>query len=168
MARTARTAALAFCMNAVVLCSGCISVQDRESFIELKDVLKVDIDGNIIGKEKSKRLIDAFIEDCKAGCILKGNAEPRTLKALNPKPCMLASCCSCPVYVPGLAGTDTLCHACAAVRCACLNRVCREQAILRDCSVHTIWPCSGCKGWRASHGRQSKPGQSMMCSTWCA
>ena len=43
------------------------SEQDRESFIELKDVLKVDIDGNVIGKEKHKRLIDAFIEDCKAG-----------------------------------------------------------------------------------------------------
>ncbi|CAE7279014.1 unnamed protein product [Symbiodinium sp. CCMP2592] len=42
-----------------------IGGQDRESFIELKDVLKVDIDGNIIGKEKQKRLIDAFIEDCK-------------------------------------------------------------------------------------------------------
>ncbi|CAE7229598.1 unnamed protein product [Symbiodinium natans] len=42
-----------------------IGGQDRESFIELKDVLKVDIDGNIIGKEKNKRLIDAFIEDCK-------------------------------------------------------------------------------------------------------
>ena len=40
--------------------------EDRESFIELKDVLKVDIDGNVIGKEKNKRLIDAFIEDCKA------------------------------------------------------------------------------------------------------
>ena len=43
--------------------------QDRESFIELKDVLKVDIDGNVIGKEKHKRLIDAFIEDCKACCV---------------------------------------------------------------------------------------------------
>ena len=43
------------------------SEQDRESFIELKDVLKVDMDGNVIGKEKHKRLIDAFIEDCKAG-----------------------------------------------------------------------------------------------------
>jgi len=32
----------------------------------LKDVLKVDVDGNVIGKEKHKRLIDAFIEDCKA------------------------------------------------------------------------------------------------------
>eukprot|EP00437_Effrenium_voratum_P028068 CAMPEP_0181404288 /NCGR_PEP_ID=MMETSP1110-20121109/4162_1 /TAXON_ID=174948 /ORGANISM="Symbiodinium sp., Strain CCMP421" /LENGTH=189 /DNA_ID=CAMNT_0023526631 /DNA_START=51 /DNA_END=616 /DNA_ORIENTATION=- len=42
-----------------------IGGQDRESFIELKDVLKVDIDGNVIGKEKNKRLIDAFIEDCK-------------------------------------------------------------------------------------------------------
>lgn len=42
-----------------------IGGQDRESFIELKDVLKVDIDGNVIGKEKHKRLIDAFIEECK-------------------------------------------------------------------------------------------------------
>eukprot|EP00438_Fugacium_kawagutii_P017377 Skav201557 [mRNA] locus=scaffold1616:320852:321515:+ [translate_table: standard] len=40
--------------------------KDRESFIELKDVLKVDVEGNVIGKEKHKRLIDAFIEDCKA------------------------------------------------------------------------------------------------------
>lgn len=44
-----------------------IGGQDRESYIELKDVLKVDLDGNIIGKEKHKRLIDAFIEDCKVG-----------------------------------------------------------------------------------------------------
>ena len=28
--------------------------------------MKVDVDGNVIGKEKHKRLIDAFIEDCKA------------------------------------------------------------------------------------------------------
>ena len=46
--------------------------QDRESFIELKDVLKVDIDGNVIGKEKHKRLIDAFIEDCKAHSLHRG------------------------------------------------------------------------------------------------
>ena len=50
-------------------CPFCIALEDRESFIELKDVLKVDIDGNIIGKEKQKRLIDAFIEDCKAMCL---------------------------------------------------------------------------------------------------
>eukprot|EP00441_Pelagodinium_beii_P038525 CAMPEP_0197633070 /NCGR_PEP_ID=MMETSP1338-20131121/9517_1 /TAXON_ID=43686 ORGANISM="Pelagodinium beii, Strain RCC1491" /NCGR_SAMPLE_ID=MMETSP1338 /ASSEMBLY_ACC=CAM_ASM_000754 /LENGTH=208 /DNA_ID=CAMNT_0043204659 /DNA_START=49 /DNA_END=672 /DNA_ORIENTATION=- len=42
-----------------------IGGQDRESWIELKEVLKVDEDGNVLAKEKNKRLIDAFIEECK-------------------------------------------------------------------------------------------------------
>eukprot|EP00441_Pelagodinium_beii_P036722 CAMPEP_0197628816 /NCGR_PEP_ID=MMETSP1338-20131121/6953_1 /TAXON_ID=43686 ORGANISM="Pelagodinium beii, Strain RCC1491" /NCGR_SAMPLE_ID=MMETSP1338 /ASSEMBLY_ACC=CAM_ASM_000754 /LENGTH=160 /DNA_ID=CAMNT_0043199815 /DNA_START=86 /DNA_END=564 /DNA_ORIENTATION=+ len=41
-----------------------IGAEDRESFVELKECLQFDLDGNFLGMEKTRRLIDAFIEKC--------------------------------------------------------------------------------------------------------
>jgi len=39
---------------------------NRESYVELKDCVKLNRDGEIIAREGKKKLIDAFIDDCEA------------------------------------------------------------------------------------------------------
>lgn len=59
--------------------------QDRESYVELKDCLVINEQGQVVAKGDRKRLMDAFIEECEL-------AEPREdktpihLKPLEPEP----------------------------------------------------------------------------------
>lgn len=41
-----------------------IGGQDRESYVELKNALRLDAKGRVVACEKTKRLTDAFIESC--------------------------------------------------------------------------------------------------------
>merc|ERR1719247_2132689 len=41
-----------------------VGQDNRESYVELKDCVKLNNNGEIIAREGKKRLVDAFIEDC--------------------------------------------------------------------------------------------------------
>ncbi|CAK9014374.1 Uncharacterized protein SCF082_LOCUS12326 [Durusdinium trenchii] len=42
-----------------------VGIEDKESYVELKDCLTLNADGKIVHIDKMKRLTDSFIEDCR-------------------------------------------------------------------------------------------------------
>lgn len=48
------------------ICDKRVGGQDRESYVELKDCIRINEHGQVIARGDKKRLMDAFIEECEA------------------------------------------------------------------------------------------------------